>query len=165
MLRELHTLQQHRICFSSSSTAQNTPLSTSLPHLTISSCHPDKGLLPPQQERLRVAFPSMPIEKGYQDDGIATDEVNRVTERYEGTNKCVILSEHFFGSFSLSPFTQNHRLVIPVTKTWTLFCRQNIYRMILTPRCVLFFGSLVSRLTIMDSCARTFRPSEHLILE
>ena len=117
MLRELHTLQQHRICFSSSSTAQNTPLSTSLPHLTISSCHPDKGLLPPQQERLRVAFPSMPIEKGYQDDGIATDEVNRVTERYEGTNKCVILSEHFFGSFSLSPFTQNHRLVIPVTKT------------------------------------------------
>jgi hypothetical protein len=89
MLRELHTLQQHRIYFSSSSTTQNTSLSTSLPHLTISSCHPDKGILPPQQERLRAA---MPIEKGYQDDGITTDEVNRVTERYEERNKCVIFS-------------------------------------------------------------------------
>jgi len=98
MLRKLHTLQQDRTCFSSSSTAQNTFLSTSLPHLTISNCHPDKGLLPPQQERLRAAFPSVPMEKGYSDDGVATDEVNRVTERYEGTNKCVIFSEHFLGS-------------------------------------------------------------------
>lgn len=99
MLRELHTQQQHRICFSSPPTAQNTSLSASLPHLTISSRHPDKGLFPPQQERLRPAFPSVLMEKGYQDDGIATDEVNRVTERYEGTNKCVIFSEHFFGFF------------------------------------------------------------------
>jgi len=89
LLRELHTLQQHRICFSSSSTAQNTALSNSLPHLTISNRHADKVPLL-QQERLRPAFLSVPIEKGYQDDGIATDEVNRVTERYEGTNKCVL---------------------------------------------------------------------------
>lgn len=95
MLRELHTLQQHRISFSSPSTTQNTSLSSSLPHLTISSHHSDKELFPPQQERLRPALTSVLMEKGYQDDGIAIDEVNRVTERYEGTNKCVISSEHF----------------------------------------------------------------------
>ncbi|KIM48430.1 hypothetical protein M413DRAFT_440160 [Hebeloma cylindrosporum] len=95
MLRELHTLQQHRICFSSPSPApQTTSLSSGLPHLTISSRSPDKGLLL-QQERLRPAFPSALMEKGYKGDGIASDEVNRVTERYEGTNK-------FIGSLFLS---------------------------------------------------------------
>jgi len=102
MLRELHTQQQHRICFSPPSTLQNTSLSTHPSHLTISTPIPsrhlslDKGLLPLQPERVRPAFPSAPMEKGYHDDGIATEETNRITERYEGTNKCVITFGQFF---------------------------------------------------------------------
>jgi hypothetical protein len=109
MLRELHTQQQHRICFAPPSTPQNASLSIHPSHLTISTpipsrhLNPDKVVLPLQQERLRPSFSSGPMEKGYHDDGISTEETNRITERYEGTNKLL-------GSLFLS---RRHELNFP----------------------------------------------------
>lgn len=91
-LRELHTLQQHRLLSSSL-----PPPSTSSSFLCGSNskdAHPPltKGHfnLPPQLERPRDMSPT-PITKlsRQQSHGQPIDEIHSVTEHYEGTNKYV----------------------------------------------------------------------------
>ncbi|KAF8971568.1 hypothetical protein BDZ97DRAFT_1251631 [Flammula alnicola] len=100
MLRELHTLHQHRLLFATSTVAHNSDTNATItsplyPAPYPRHATPEKGHLQPQHDRLRTAHVSPLIDKGSQVNDTSMEEVNRVTERYEGTNK-------FLGSLFLS---------------------------------------------------------------
>jgi len=94
LLRELHTLNQHRLLFSSSS-----PSSTTHPHdMHASSANAMQHLQQPVTDLGRTYMtlpldllqPSQkftPIEKSTDTRELSTKEVDCVTERYEHTNK------------------------------------------------------------------------------
>ncbi|KAF8203284.1 hypothetical protein BJ912DRAFT_943493 [Pholiota molesta] len=101
MLRELHTMHQHRLLFSSPSEGQNsnTPLSPNpLDTTPLNRYHPptsDKTHLPLQNEQMQSAYVSQSIDKGLHSDGLLMEEAIRVAELYEGPNK-------YLGSLFLS---------------------------------------------------------------
>lgn len=100
-LRELHTLQQHRLLFSSlTSPAASSFLSCGSNSKDAGHSSPlTKGHfnLPPPIEPRGSSHMSTPIAKlsQHQGHGLPIDETHSVTEHYEGTNK-------FLGSLFLS---------------------------------------------------------------
>ncbi|KAF9480450.1 hypothetical protein BDN70DRAFT_877590 [Pholiota conissans] len=101
MLRELHTMHQHRLLFASPSDGQNSNiLHTPNPMYTMSinSYQPsmsDKTHLPLPNECMRPVHTSQLVGKIVQSDGMLTEEAARVAELYEGPNK-------YLGSLFLS---------------------------------------------------------------
>ena len=110
VLRELHTLQQHRLLFSSlplsvssrSSNLKDAPHASNILSHSGYSSPLNKGqfnLLP----QLPIERPRSPIAKFSQQQGHAfpINEMNSITEHYEGTNKYVVLQTPWQASIDL----------------------------------------------------------------
>ena len=130
MLRDLHTLHQHRLLFSSPSPAMPHITPTKLDyHSThdasnMSYRSPSKTYMQPQPERLRPSYPSVELEKGLQLERNVPEEAEIVNERYENTNKCVVqLCNRLPSDIELHP-CQAVRNVIPVSSTCTRHLKQ-----------------------------------------